>query len=408
MILPIKSDRRLRSTPVVNTALIAINVLVFALTYKQVASFTFYSSQAASLDDLRATFPVVNYYLWPDRTIISLWQFFTYQFLHADFMHLLGNMVFLWAFGNSVEDRLGKAGYLLFYLGGGVLAGLAHVGASGAPVLGASGAVAGVTGAFLALFPLSNIRLIYFFIFIFGSFEVSGLLLIAFYIGKDILFQFSGGGGVAYVAHLGGYAFGLVVGLALLRTRLLEREPYDLLALLEQRRRRRQFRSMTRDGQSPWSGAPAANPDGPNIPLTPEETELMRRRAEVSQFLNDHKPEDAARAYVDLLRDHPGQAMPQAQQLEVANALMATGAYDHAAAAYGLLLSQYPTYPQRQQVQLILGLIFGRYLGEHAQARDLLTQAEPKLSGQEQTLARQVLSELPPAEKPGKADKPAG
>ncbi|MEM6750601.1 MAG: rhomboid family intramembrane serine protease [Planctomycetota bacterium] len=396
MIFPLKSDRRLRSTPVVNTALVAANVLVFVLTWKQVAGFSHFS-QTTPLNSLRQHFPVVNYYLWPDRTIMSLWQFFTYQFLHADLWHLLGNIAFLWVFGNSVEDRLGKVGYLLFYLGGGVLAGLAHVGTSAAPVLGASGAVSGVTGAYLALFPRSTITLGYFFIVLFGTFEVSGLLLIAFYIGKDILFQFSGAGGVAYVAHLGGYAFGLVIGLTLLRTRLLEREPYDLLALLEQRRRRKQFRSMTRGGRSPWVGDLGTTAaDGIAEAPSPEEADLMAQRAEVSRLLTEHQPEEAARKYVALLADHPDQALPQDQQLEIANALMATGAYDHAAAAYALLLRQYPAYPQRHQVQLILGLIFGRYLREPAQSRALLSEAEPKLAGEDLALARQVLSELPP------------
>src|SRR5690606_30503901 len=103
--------------------------------------------------------PLAGYYLNPRAP--ELHQFLSYQFLHASWLHLLGNMLFLYVFGNSVEDRLGRAAYLLFYLAGGVMAGVGHAWLEAAPVLGASGAVAGVTGAFLALFPLSNITVVY-------------------------------------------------------------------------------------------------------------------------------------------------------------------------------------------------------------------------------------------------------
>ena len=122
MFIPIRSDRPLRSTPYVNYALIAINVVVFGFTAREAE----YS---------RAW----EFMLWHERT--ELWQFITYQFLHADIWHIVGNMLFLWVFGNAVEDRLGKAGYLFFYLAMGVLAGLGHWLTSEAPVLGASGSV---------------------------------------------------------------------------------------------------------------------------------------------------------------------------------------------------------------------------------------------------------------------------
>src|SRR5690606_9644203 len=102
--------------------------------------------------------------------------------------HLFFNMLFLWVFGNEVEERLGKVGYLAFYLAGGVLAGLAHaLPADAGPILGASGAVAGVTGAYLALFPMTDITIILFF---FGAFEVRSIALILFKIAQDAVFHF--------------------------------------------------------------------------------------------------------------------------------------------------------------------------------------------------------------------------
>ncbi|NJL32188.1 MAG: rhomboid family intramembrane serine protease, partial [Phycisphaerales bacterium] len=100
-------------------------------------------------------------------------------------------MLFLYVFGNSVEDRLGKAGYLCFYLAGGVLAGLGHAVLDPNPVIGASGAVSAVTGAYLALFPLTNVTIFYWFIF-FGVFEVPSFYLIVFQIVQNMLFQAAG------------------------------------------------------------------------------------------------------------------------------------------------------------------------------------------------------------------------
>src|SRR5690606_12485309 len=135
---------------------------------------------------------------------------------------------FLWVFGNAVEDRLGRVGYLCFYLAGGVIAGLGHALMEPSPVLGASGAVAAVTGAYLVLFPLTNVTIVYFF-FIIGAFEVSSMVLIFFRVVTDLVFHFLGIGDVAYMAHLAGYGFGFVIALGLLLGRMLPREPYDLL-----------------------------------------------------------------------------------------------------------------------------------------------------------------------------------
>ncbi len=211
MLFPIRTDRRLHHTPWVNIALIASNVVVFVLTWRGAG---------------RAW--VEPFTLNPATPMLV--QFVSYQFLHANWAHLLGNMLFLYVFGNSVEDRLGKVGYLAFYLGGGVVAGLGHALLESNPVLGASGSVAAVTGAYLALFPLSNVTMLYWLILI-GIFEISSIYLILFQIGYNVFMHLSGAPGVAYLAHLSGYAYGFVVGMGLLKSRLLPREPYDLLAL---------------------------------------------------------------------------------------------------------------------------------------------------------------------------------
>jgi membrane associated rhomboid family serine protease len=144
----------------------------------------------------------------------------TCMFLHGGWLHFLGNMWFLHVFGDNVEDRLGRLGYLLFYLGSGVVAGLAHLASepqSAIPTIGASGAIAGVMGCYFVLFPRARVvALVPIFIFI----QVI-VLPAPFFLGFWFLLQFfqgtlsvtSAAGGVAWWAHIGGFVAGVAMGL---------------------------------------------------------------------------------------------------------------------------------------------------------------------------------------------------
>jgi len=141
----------------------------------------------------------------------------TAMFLHGSWLHIIGNMVFLWAFGPEIEDAMNPVRYLLFYLLGGIVAMLAQVAAmphSTVPNLGASGAIATVMGAFLVTYPRDRIRtLLFFFIFVRTTF-IPASLLIGFWFLTQLFDAGSvatvQGGGVAYVAHVGGCVFGAV------------------------------------------------------------------------------------------------------------------------------------------------------------------------------------------------------
>jgi membrane associated rhomboid family serine protease len=374
MLFPIRTDRQLKRTPVVNYALIAANIVAFVF-----------------LQGLgRNTSPA--FMLQPADP--ALFQYITYQFMHGGLMHIIGNMVALWVFGNGVEDRLGRWGYLLFYLAAGVLAGLGHAVTEISPVLGASGSVAGVTGAYLALFPLSRVVVLVFF-FIITFVELPSIAVVGIYVAWNIFGQFTGGGGVAYTAHLAGYFFGFVVGMALLVSRLLPREPSDMMSLIDQKRRQQHFKNLARGGYSPWdSNAPGEPGQATAQAPTAEEQALMTQRSRVSEALRTGNPGHAAAEYRALLADYPDQVMSQQQQLDLANQLMSEGAYQEAAQAYELFLRHFPSYAHIQQVRLILGLIYARYLGQTDRARELLSEAEGKLSDDEQALARQVMAEL--------------
>jgi len=402
MFFPVRTDRRLRSTPVVNYALIAANVLIFLLTREQVAAAQIEMPRSVSFEQLAGQFPVIRFYLYPTRP--ELYQFITYQFLHVGFMHLLGNMIFLFLFGNHVEDRLGKVGYLAFYLAGGVLAGLGHCMLETTSVLGASGAVAGVTGAYLALFPLTNVTVVYWF-FIVGAFEVSSVVLILFQIAQNLFAQILGFQGVAYLAHLSGYAYGLIIGLGLLVSRLLPREPYDLWSLIAHQRRRRRFKALARSGYHPWEARPAADRPAsaghtetaldPAAPMDPSRRQLMDLRARINEAARDHDLAAASKLYEQLLELDERQTMPRNVQLDIANDLMSRQQYHLAAQAYERFLESYPRYESLEQIQLILGLIYGRYLRRPQRAVELLEQARPRLEDANQRqLADQLLGRL--------------
>src|SRR5262249_20133954 len=142
------------------------------------------------------------------------WTLVTHAFLHAGWLHLLGNMVFLWVFGPNVEDRFTRIGVLIFYLVGGAAAGGAHALLEASPALGAGGAIAAVTGAYIVLFPRTLIKCIVFLIII-GIFQIPAWIFIVLAIAKDMVWVGLPTDNVARFAHLGGYAFGMMVSLFL-------------------------------------------------------------------------------------------------------------------------------------------------------------------------------------------------
>ncbi|MDP9293257.1 MAG: rhomboid family intramembrane serine protease [Actinomycetota bacterium] len=145
---------------------------------------------------------------------------FTSMFMHGGLLHLGGNMLFLWIFGNNVEDSMGPVKFLAFYLIGGLAATAAQVAISpnaAIPNIGASGAVAGVLGGYALLFPRARVVTVIFIVFFFTILELPALLILGFWFVQQVLFGYfdlttptGGGGGVAYFAHIGGFAFGLL------------------------------------------------------------------------------------------------------------------------------------------------------------------------------------------------------
>ncbi len=209
--IPLRDTIRSKSYPVVNTTIIIINIAVFILELSkggQLNRFIF----TYGLVPARYTVPSIAAYFTSGQQAFS---FLSFMFIHGGFLHLLGNMWSLYIFGDNVEDRLGSFRYLLFYLLCGFASGIAHLVVnwhSQVPTIGASGAIAGVMGAYMISYPRSRIlTLIPMFIF-FPLVEVPAV----FFLGIWFLFQFlnaastAGQGGIAWWAHIGGFIFGII------------------------------------------------------------------------------------------------------------------------------------------------------------------------------------------------------
>lgn len=380
MILPIGTDVRPRKPPVMNWALIALNVLMFAYTDVLGGAV---GETVKSLYTLDAARPL-------------LFQYVTYQFLHGDWQHLLGNMLFLWIFGNAVCDRMGGLYYVLFYLAGGVFAGVAFAQSANNPMIGASGAIAAVTTAFLVLFPRVHVTLFFLFIIV-STFQIPAMILIVFKIilwDNIIAPNLTRGlySNVAYSAHLGGYAFGFAVAMLMLLLRGLPRNQFDLLAVLQRYQRRSGL-----PGHATFR-APRARPiqveelDSRPIERVPR-TPTEQLREQVIERMGARDFAAAADLYARLTAVDPQQVLPRTQQIELANHLARAERYGEAVEAYEAYLGAYPSSPDIYQVRLFVGLICNRYLGHHQRAISHLRQALEGLQQPEQVeLAREELA----------------
>ncbi len=210
MLIPLRDDNPSTITPVVTYAIMALAIVLYLVTLdgpiRMALSLGFGYIPARTFEDVvmppgLATVP------WP-LTLLS------YQFLHGGFMHLAGNMLYLWIFANNVEEAMGHARFALFYLLTGVLAALAYAmtdTSSVTPLVGASGAISGILGAYLLLYPHARVLCVFSF-FVFWSFRLPAYVVIGVWFGWQALMLLTGGtGNVAWMAHIGGLLAGLLL-----------------------------------------------------------------------------------------------------------------------------------------------------------------------------------------------------
>jgi membrane associated rhomboid family serine protease len=211
--IPIRDQIQSKSYPVVTRGIIGVNILAFLYQMMQgenIEQFIY----TYGLVPARYSVPEVAAHFTSGEQVFSL---FSFMFLHGGFLHILGNMWFLHIFGDNVEDRMGSTRFLLFYLLCGWVSGFAHLWAnwtSTVPTIGASGAIAGVMGAYLILFPGARIITLIPIFFIPYFIEIPAVVFLGFW----FLFQFfyasmsgpEGSGGIAWWAHIGGFVFGMI------------------------------------------------------------------------------------------------------------------------------------------------------------------------------------------------------
>jgi len=211
-VIPIADHNPTRRRPVVTVALIAACILVY-LGQLGAGSTGFERTVFAF-----GVIPAVltgHAGLAPGLAAVpAVWTLLTYMFLHGSLWHLAGNMLYLWIFGNNVEDRLGHGRFLLFYLAAGVAAALLHVAldpTSEIPMVGASGAISGVLAAYLLWFPRARVLVVVPLGFLFATWVPAALLIGLWVILQIFGALLAGDGGIAWWAHLGGFAAGFVL-----------------------------------------------------------------------------------------------------------------------------------------------------------------------------------------------------
>jgi membrane associated rhomboid family serine protease len=391
MIFPLRTDIPLRGgRPWMNYALILASVIISVWGWK---------------------YPTVAEHYELNARDPHLLNYVSYAFLHQAgavapwlSIHLIGNVLALFLFGNNVNDRLGHVGYVALYLAGAVFAGVGCVLLPTGPsprVIGASGAVMAVVGAYLVLFPRSHVTLMYVLVLVNGVVEVPCLYLVSFFVALDLAMTLAGSAGVAHTAHIWGAILGFGVTAALLAVRLLPRDPFDFLALVQRWNRRRQYQSLVASGYDPFGAKlpPAAShrskTEAERDTWDPAVEKIKELRAQVHEAIAHHNLPHAAILFLELKALDPDQVLSRQAQLDVANQLASQQFHLQAADAYEQFLRHYPNYAQIEHVELMLGLIYARYLNRAARARELLERAARKLhTDREVRMAREELEKL--------------
>ena len=221
--VPLKDENPIKITPYVTYILIAVNLLVFIyeLSLNPTQLDLFFHLFAVVPKELTASFSGINLH----QDVPEITTLITSQFLHAGFAHVGFNMLYLWIFGNNIEEQLGKSKFLIFYLSCGAIAVMAQwffSAMSNVPSLGASGAIAGVMGAYILKFPQARIVTLVPLGFFFPLFRIPAVYFLGFWFVEQALNGISSfevaanvgmeSGGVAYWAHAGGFVAGAILG----------------------------------------------------------------------------------------------------------------------------------------------------------------------------------------------------
>ena len=250
---PLKDNIGTRQTPVVTIALIVANVIVYLLTIRHGGSilggpdantvvrygaipyeFTHPGDECELVNQAGQVLCQGQQGVTgtPDPQPMTWFTAFSSMFMHGGIAHIGGNMLFLWVFGNNVEDAMGRVKFVVFYVLGGLAAMALQIAvgpSATVPSIGASGAIAAVLGGYLLLYPRARVLTLVFLFVFFTFIQIPAMWFLLIWFGQQLLFGYfnqvdptGGGGGVAYFAHIGGFLFGLLTVRALARRRNLD------------------------------------------------------------------------------------------------------------------------------------------------------------------------------------------
>ena len=406
MFIPVGSDRDPRRVPVATLSIILLTAVAYACVTLGLRAGAPWAEDALVKGAFTGT-----------RADFRWWQPLTYQFLHdpSSIAHVAFNMIFLWVFGRSVEGRMGPWWFAAFYLVGGAVAALGQWTVSSNPMIGASGAVAGATGAYAALFPRSTVRVLVIF-FLIGIYEVPSLLFVGIYVGIDALNQglnFLGRSKepVAYAAHLAGYAWGAGIAILLLAARVLPRTEMDLFAMWTQWRRRQAMREAVRGtAGGPWASAssdtaaraassriggggraaPAAARDA--APEDPARQAALSRLNAAIAAADAPAVRDAWHALAAVDSRTP---LSERTLLDAGALLHAHGELGAATDAWTRMIERFPRSAQAPTTALLASAMLARRLGQPERAARVLAEWIPRLrdsdhDGQARALAAEL------------------
>ncbi len=285
ILFPYRVDVPFNYRPVVNWVVVVVVILIFAF---QVGELLQYSNQVSGAEKYVEHSITMQYILngW------SIKGLFGHMWLHGGLLHLIGNLIFLWLFGNAVCSKIGNLYYLPVYIGLGLAAAISHVLFFNVPALGASGAINGLVGMYLVFFPENSISCFFCWIFLPQRpvwFSVRSFWMILLWFACDIVGALYGGGGVAYFAHIGGFIAGVGLAILMLKRKVIvmERNEKSRLKLLgpEKKDKPKRYRKYLSHLQQKRGKEESEEAEPETTPFEPEEApeQFIRFRCRCGQ-----------------------------------------------------------------------------------------------------------------------------
>lgn len=381
MLIPIGVDLQLKRHPSVTYILVGLNLLIYAIQWSldrsggPESSNEYVQSLARLLDQGKLS-----------GTSFHFYSLITYQFLHASWWHVLGNMIFLLPFGKAVEDRMGHFGFAALYLGCGAIGGGLHALTSVNPVIGASGSVCAITASFIVLAPRTRIKILLIF-FIIGIYQIPSLLFVMFFILFDtfsLLASLVGnsGGTTAWLVHLGGYVSGFCITFGLLQFGVIVSTQYDLKSMLRQFKRRKSYRKVIAQIPTQWN-----TPDQ-------EVTPTLLLIATITQTAASGDSLAAAKQYIGALETNPSLKLDPRTMRLLGNVLLQNGKIKEGVQVFENYLLQQKNAKDRGEIALLLAAKYTRNLDNKRRAKELLESFASEFNANHQSLVDAIAFEI--------------